>query len=450
MSKRALSSLSTFTRQTSIPFHRYVRYQSTTGGGSGAGGPGKSPFAVFVEVLKEEIAKSREWQDNIKQLQGEAQKVQDAEAMKKAREVYERARLTSSIRENPRLRAAAEELRKAGGKVGDAVNEAMDAMAENKYIKGGREAVQKASQAVSSAVLTATEPVRNTETYKEIASHVNEAVDDALSNTRYGGFVEKETRRRRREERLRKLGKGEGGLAARRKVEANPDAGHALVWKPVEEKPTISSRIADMTPRPVADMFSKMSTSFQESDNSFIATVRSISHSLGRITEETETAKVVKWVKTLDPNFRMEEFTKELREYIVPEIVDAFIQGDLKTLKQWCSEGTYNVLTASIQPYLQRGLISDSRVLDIRGVDVMSAKVLEEKDVPVFIISFRTQEILAFRNPKTGEVVEGDEHSIDQCGYVMIITRVEEELDNEMTGGWKVIDIARRSQKAYL
>lgn len=36
---------------------------------------------------------------------------------------------------------------------------------------------------------------------------------------------------------------------------------------------------------------------------------------------------------------------------------------------------TYNVLTATIQPYIQKGLISDSKVLDIRGVDVSLCEV---------------------------------------------------------------------------
>lgn len=58
------------------------------------GAPGRSPFAVFVDVLKEELQKSRELQDNVKQLQGEAGQVMDSEAMKKAKAVYERARVS--------------------------------------------------------------------------------------------------------------------------------------------------------------------------------------------------------------------------------------------------------------------------------------------------------------------------------------------------------------------
>ena len=43
--------------------------------------------------------------------------------------------LTSSIKENPRLRAAAEELKKAGVKVGDAVAEALKTMEESELMR---------------------------------------------------------------------------------------------------------------------------------------------------------------------------------------------------------------------------------------------------------------------------------------------------------------------------
>jgi ribosomal protein S20 len=54
----------------------------------------KSPFQTFVEVLREELKKNRELQDNVKQLQGDVDKFQDSEAMKKAKAAYEKARVS--------------------------------------------------------------------------------------------------------------------------------------------------------------------------------------------------------------------------------------------------------------------------------------------------------------------------------------------------------------------
>jgi hypothetical protein len=47
-----------------------------------------------VDVLREELQKSRELQDGVKQLQGDVDKLQDSEAMKRAKDMYERARVS--------------------------------------------------------------------------------------------------------------------------------------------------------------------------------------------------------------------------------------------------------------------------------------------------------------------------------------------------------------------
>lgn len=59
----------------------------------------------------------------------------------------------------------------------------------------------------------------------------------------------------------------------------------------------------------------------------------------------------------------------------------------------------------------------------------------------MFVITFATQEVLLFRNVKTGEIAVGAEDRVEQCHYAAVITRVEEELDNELTGGWKIVEV---------
>ena len=55
--------------------------------------PPQSPFKIFAQVLREEISKNKAWQDNVKQLQGDVDKLADSTALKRAREMYERARV---------------------------------------------------------------------------------------------------------------------------------------------------------------------------------------------------------------------------------------------------------------------------------------------------------------------------------------------------------------------
>lgn len=54
----------------------------------------QSPWKVFVQTLREEIDKTQGFADNVKQLQGEVDKAADSEAMKKAKALYEKTRVS--------------------------------------------------------------------------------------------------------------------------------------------------------------------------------------------------------------------------------------------------------------------------------------------------------------------------------------------------------------------
>ncbi|KAH7890770.1 hypothetical protein F5I97DRAFT_79670 [Phlebopus sp. FC_14] len=397
----------------------------------------KSPFQTFVEVLREELRKNRELQDNVKQLQGDVDKFQDSEAMKRAREVYERARLTSSIKENPRLRAAAEELRKTGIKVGDAVSEALKTMEESEIMR----AISRATNSLSTTIAHSTEPIRNTAAYKTLAETLVDALDDSGS-AKHAGFEDKEARRKRRQKRLEKA-----GLSGRRIVTENAEAGQALV----SVKPSARQEAWEnfKTTNPLMQRLSSLHIAYQESESPFISPIRTITSTIGSWFDENEVAQVTRMMKALDPTFSRETFERELREYIVPEVVDAYLSADREALTRWCSEATYSVLWATMEQYLRQGLVSDSKVLDIRQVDVSDGKILESS-VPVFVVTFSTQEVLLFRNAVSREVVVGAEDRVEQCVYAAVITRLAEEMSDEITGGWKVVEMARRSARAYL
>lgn len=224
---------------------------------------------------------------------------------------------------------------------------------------------------------------------------------------------------------------------------------------------------------PILKRLVALRLAYDESENPAIMSVRSVTDTIGSWFDENESAHVTRLMRVMDPTFTRESFERELREYIVPEVVDAYLSADQEALKAWCGEAvsylitiyyslltkhmqTYNVLWATMEPYLRQGLISDSKVLDIRQVDVCSqpyfasrqahhlqihdAKILEN-NVPVFILQFATQEVLLFRNAKTMEIVVGSETKVEQCNYVAVVTRVEEALGNELTGGWKVVEV---------
>lgn len=129
------------------------------------------------------------------------------------------------------------------------------------------------------------------------------------------------------------------------------------------------------------------------------------------------------------------------------------------------------MLWATVGEYVKKGLVSDSKVLDISNVDVSTCSVcylvipclgprwsqrqkqivkgaILENDIPVFVVSFQTQELLIFRNAKTAEVVVGSEDQVQSCNYALVLTRDKAGLDNELTAGWKVVEVCWGSDQS--
>lgn len=87
-------------------------------------------------------------------------------------------------------------------------------------------------------------------------------------------------------------------------------------------------------------------------------------------------------LKERDPSFSMEKFMKTAREYIIPEILDAFLTADLPTLRIWCSEGTFNVLKANFESQLKPGVVFSGKVLDLRNIEV---NYFQNRNIFIFI-----------------------------------------------------------------
>lgn len=87
-----------------------------------------------------------------------------------------------------------------------------------------------------------------------------------------------------------------------------------------------------------SETYQRLKETYEDSENPFISSIRSMQHTVGSWFEENETAKVVRKMRELDPEWNMEGWQRELREYIVPEIVDAYLGADREALKLWCGE----------------------------------------------------------------------------------------------------------------
>src|SRR5262245_48788867 len=93
---------------------------------------------------------------------------------------------------------------------------------------------------------------------------------------------------------------------------------------------------------PVMQKVFDMKKNYEESDNVFVAWARVVTDKISDVwtsmLDETENAQAVRAMQMIDRRFKMDRFMKECREFIIPEVMEAYLNGDSDTLKEWCSE----------------------------------------------------------------------------------------------------------------
>ncbi|KIW09864.1 hypothetical protein PV08_11965 [Exophiala spinifera] len=381
----------------------------------------KTPWQVFTETLRSEFKASKEWNESTKQLSGSVQQFTESDAVRRAREASEAA-----------SKGTSQVLKGAGRAIGQGAAWTWD----TKVVQGVRSGVNATGRGIEKA----TRPIRETKAFKDIS----EAIDDG-SSSRYGGWVEKEERRKKREALL--LKEAQSGKRPVEEMVEDPNAGTNITvhkdsaWKESWNSFKENSKV-------MQSLFS-MKQTYEESENPFISTARSISDRVAGFFAENETAMVIKKFREIDPNFQLEPFLRDLREFMLPEVLDAYVKGDVETLKLWLSAAQFQVYSALMEQYTKAGLKSDGRILDIRNVDILNARLLEPGDIPVFIITCRTQEVHVYRNKKTNELAAGMEDKVQLVTYAIGMTRLPEEVNNPETRGWRMIELQKAARDYY-
>lgn len=143
----------------------------------------KTPWQVFTETLRSEFKKSKEWEESTKALASSAHQFTESESVKRARAAYEAASGAASSKTSSALKST-----------GRAIGHGAAWTWETPVVRGLRKGVSATGKGIEKI----TRPVRETEAYKTAVGGVKEAIDDG-SSSRYGGWVEKEERRRQRQ-----------------------------------------------------------------------------------------------------------------------------------------------------------------------------------------------------------------------------------------------------------
>ncbi|KAL2832078.1 hypothetical protein BDW59DRAFT_139661 [Aspergillus cavernicola] len=386
----------------------------------------KSPWQVFRDTLQTEFKASKEWNESTKALASSAHEFSENENIKRARAAYEAASGAATTGTSSAIKTT-----------GRAIGKSASWTWNTPVVKGLRKGVT----VTSSGLEKATRPVRETEAYKTAVGGVKQAIDDG-SSSRYGGWIEKEERRRQRQ--LREEKEAKSGHRRTGPMVEDPEAGTNVTLHKDSAWKESWRDFKDQNPM-MQKLFTLKET-YNESENPLISTARSISDRVSGFFAENETAMVVKRFREMDPNFQMESFLREMREYILPEVLDAYVKGDVETLKLWLSDAQYHVYAALAQQYTTAGLKSDGRILDIRGVDVSHARMLDPGDIPVFVVTCRTQEVHVYKNTKTNELAAGMEDKVQLVTYAIGLTRIPEDVNNPETRGWRLIELQKAAR----
>uniref|UniRef100_A0A8C6QAM4 Mitochondrial import inner membrane translocase subunit TIM44 n=1 Tax=Nothobranchius furzeri TaxID=105023 RepID=A0A8C6QAM4_NOTFU len=397
---------------------------------SGERGGGRKGFlGDFLDNLKQELNKNKEMKENIKKFREEAKKLEESDALQQARRKYKNI-------ESETVKTS-EVLKKTFGNISETVKEVR--MNIGKKIKEGMEEAAKTAKTSAESVSKSGEKLGKSGAFKAISQGM-ESVKKEIGDLGHTGPYRPPVRLRKRTE-FSSRGAGDDKV-----FEANEEAMGVVLhknskwyqqWKDFKDNNVVFNR------------FFEMKMKYDESDNIFIRASRAVADKMtnviGGLFSKTEMSEVMTEILKVDPSFDKDSFLKQCERDIIPNILEAMIQGELEVLKDWCFEATYSQLAHPIQQAKAMGLQFHSKILDIDSIDLAMGKMMEQG--PVLIITFQAQMVMVIRNAK-GEVVEGDPEKVLRMMYVWALCRDQEELNPN--AAWRLLDISASSTEQIL
>jgi mitochondrial import inner membrane translocase subunit TIM44 len=202
------------------------------------------------------------------------------------------------------------------------------------------------------------------------------------------------------------------------------------------------------------------------------------------LTAESEFAAATRQLQTLDPDFTMENWKRDVMEHTLPNVMKLFLEGRVQELKPWLGEAVYNRLAAESRARKSEGVQMDTNVLAIMNGEILACEMagstnVDKGDDPIILLHFMCQQIHCVRkkvkdeqksnsedadgesegdkdesDEKTymdrelGEIVEGSEDDIRANSYVVAFQREYDE--EQMALNWKIVDLRFNGAIAYL
>jgi import inner membrane translocase subunit TIM44 len=153
------------------------------------------------------------------------------------------------------------------------------------------------------------------------------------------------------------------------------------------------------------------------------------------MTSETDLGIALREIRRADPDFVVEDWVQNLAESFLPQFFRSYLQGDLKALTPYLSEGMRKQLAEEFRLRKAEGLVLDPHVLEISNAEVIQAKMHDHQ--PVLVLGVLLQHINCVRN-REGQVVEGKEDEVRASFYLLLFVREFNEEQGALE--WKITE----------
>lgn len=412
----------------STTYYMPIRYLSS--------GPERKNFiASIYDNIRQDISKNKEMKENLKKFREEASKLEQSEALQKARVKYQSIE-SETVKGSEVLKKGFDSLHE---KLKETLSEAEKTELAKKSKMIADELSQTAGKAASS-ISKGGEQLSQTKVFKSVregVKAVKEEIDDAalVRATMY-----------KKPEKLRYREEHGFHTSAQQVFEANLDSTGVELHK--DSKWSESWQNFKDNNQYVNKMFD-LKTKYDESDNIAIRASRTITDKFtqlfGSLLSRTEMSDVLTEIVKMDPNFTKEEFIADCQTDIIPNVLEAMTQGNLEILEDWCHEAAFNLIAQPMREAFKRGCTLDCAVLDINQIDIVGGRILENG--PVLFISFNAQQIMCVRDTLNA-VIEGDPNKIMKVGHIWALCRDQTILDPK--AAWRIADISSSPAEQFI
>ncbi|KAI4463123.1 mitochondrial import inner membrane translocase subunit tim44 [Holotrichia oblita] len=386
-------------------------------------------LARLYDNFREEMAKNKEMKESLKKFRDEAEKLEQSDALKAARQKFEsvereaskggevfkekitsiRAKMSEVIEE-----AGKSDIAKKAGQISEDIGKTAHTISEKAQELGKTSAFQSISEA--------TEAVR-----KEIDTQSIQ-----------GRVYQSPAKLRKRSETIGPaVSKFYEPNVEATGVELHKDSKFYQSWQNFKDNNPYVHKVLDWKLK------------YDESDNPVIRASRllteKLSYVVGGLFQKTELSETLTEICKIDNSFDTKRFIKQCEVDIIPNILEAMTRGDLEILKDWCHEGPYNLFAVPIKEAYKKGYKIESKILDIDNVDLVMGKVMDQG--PVLIITFTSQQIMCVKDSQNN-VVEGDADKVMRVTYVWVLCRDPTEPNPK--AAWRLLDLSASSNEQLL